>query len=613
MLQPINVTLSESEFLRRYQLNEKYLLSLSSDNLVRNYLFQAGLWSWSGSSSTTIDLEEFTENPADWHWGWESITSEIRGHFLGHWLAAASQVVACNGNPQLRGKIDYIVDQLARCQQQQNDGWAAAIPREAMTRMALGENVWAPHYTLHKLLMGLIAVHIHTANPRALPVAERMADWLLAWSDDFDETAMDDILDYETGGMLEVWADLYALTGAEKYQVLIRRYTRRRFFDALLRGEDVLTNKHANTQIAEILGAERVWETTGDAWYREVSDAFWHQAVELRGTYITGGVSCGELWMPPGSLASRLGETQEHCVVYNMIRLAHKRLARTGDPSLGDFIEKNLYNGILAQQHRWSGMVTYFLGMGPGSRKRWGSPTRHFWCCHGTLVQAHADLPGWILLGDDHQLLLAQYIPCTAIVTLGGHEIRLCLHADNQQGAGPITRSSAAGKRQIQRVDVSPLPPHRPECWRFTLQITCQAPTTFTLRLRRPDWTAGEMQVLVDGERADIPENGVSGEVALCRDWESNHIDILIPKSLRTEPLAGDESLFGFMDGPLVLAALTGTPYAPGGSPCDCLQPHDERHHSFWNEGYYIDRGGVRFIPLLQITDELYTVYFPRE
>ena len=618
MLTEQRVELSESEFLRRYHLNEKYLLSLTSENLLRGYLFQSGLWSWSGSASTTIDLEEFIDNPTDWHSGWESLTSELRGHFLGHWLSAASRTVAVTGQAELRGKLEYIIDRLAVCQSSQDDGWLAAIPREMMFRMAQGKSAWAPHYTLHKLLMGLLDCYTLLNVKKALDIAERLADWLYRWSDNFSQTEMDDILDYETGGMLEVWADLYQLTAQQKYLILIKRYTRRRFFNALLAGDDVLSNKHANTQLVEILGAERVWAVTGDEEYRQVADAFWSQLFEQRQPYITGGYSCGELWTPPGDLSARLGETQEHCVVYNLIRLAYKRLLRTADSRLADFIEKNIYNGMLAQQHPYSGMVSYFLGMGPGSHKRWGSPTRHFWCCHGTLVQAQAYLP-WLILQKDvpqRRLYLTQYIPFNTTCYLGEDAIRVSLSADNQHGAGPIARSNAKGKREIQRVDLPAIPFHRPDKWRFVLQVTCQQPTAFAVHLRLPAWAAGALTATIAGVSCTLQRDDCAGQYIIERHWHDDEVIIDIPKKLTLEYLAGSTSLAGITDGPIVLAALTKVPFRIPTQPADFLTAHNERHHSYWNEGQYVtsgDRPGVIFVPLMNITDQPYTVYFPCE
>ena len=154
--------------------------------------------------------------------------------------------------------------------------------------------------------MGLFDMYAVAGNEQALDILVRFARWFHRWTQDFTREQMDDILDFETGGMLEVWANLYGVTGNESHRDLIDRYDRPRFFDRLLAGDDVLTNKHANTQIPEILGAARAYEVTGDERWRRIVEAFWKSAGTERGTYCTGGGSCGEIWQPPFALAARL-------------------------------------------------------------------------------------------------------------------------------------------------------------------------------------------------------------------------------------------------------------------------------------------------------------------
>ena len=130
--------------------------------------------------------------------------------------------------------------------------------------------------------------------------------------------------------MLEVWADLYGISGDKEHLALIRRYDRRRLFDPLLAGEDVLTNMHANTTIPEALGAARAWEVTGEERWRRIVEAYWRCAVDDRGYFCTGGQTNGEFWTPPHELSARLGDkTQEHCTVYHMMRLAEYLLHRS--------------------------------------------------------------------------------------------------------------------------------------------------------------------------------------------------------------------------------------------------------------------------------------------
>jgi len=405
---------------QRAALNRRYMLSLKSEDLLQNHLMEAGLW-------MPRDL------PLEAHGGWESPTCQLRGHFLGHWLSAAAHAWANTADAELKGKADFIVSELARCQAENGNGWVGSFPEKYLDWAARGKKVWAPHYTIHKTLMGLVEMATLGGNPQALRVLELAARWFTRWTAQFSRDQMDDLLDVETGGMLEVWANLYALTGEAEHLELMRRYDRPRLFEPLLAGADPLTNKHANTTIPEIHGAARAWEVTGQERYRRIVDAYWKQAVTLRGMYATGGQTDDEVWSPPKQLAARLGhQTQEHCVVYNMMRLAEYLYRWTGEAHYADYWERNLVNGILAQQHPVTGMVAYYLPMRSGSVKQWGTPKRDFWCCHGTLVQAHTIHPEHMFYTNDNGLAVAQWLPSSADWQTSGVPVTVTLTADPQ-------------------------------------------------------------------------------------------------------------------------------------------------------------------------------------
>jgi DUF1680 family protein len=188
-------------------------------------------------------------------------------------------------------------------------------------RLAAGKAVWAPQYVAHKTLMGLVDVVRDLGDRRALKIAVNAASWFDAWSSGMDRERFTDLLDIETGGMIEVWADLLELcadepcaddvAGVELFARLLERYRHSRFFDPLVAGHDVLTNGHANTTIPEVLGAARAYEVTGDARWRAVVEAYWRSAVTDRGAFCTGGQSAGEIWTPPFEFAARRGDKNQ--------------------------------------------------------------------------------------------------------------------------------------------------------------------------------------------------------------------------------------------------------------------------------------------------------------
>lgn len=364
--------LERGVFEDRRRLNRDYLVSLRESALLQNHYIEAGI------GSQLWHLQPSRDSAAarglDRHWGWETPGALLRGHFLGHWMSAAAREVAVTGDAELRAKLDTVLNELERCQRESDGEWVWAIPPAFLSHLENGRSVWAPQYNMHKTLMGLVDVHRDLGDERALEMAKRATQPLLRWVRSLDDDAFQAILEVETGGMLEVWADLLEATSDPIYRELLERYYRKSLFDGLLAGHDMLTNMHANTTIPEILGAARAYEVTGDEVWRRLVEAYWDWAVVRRGTFCTGGQTSGEIWTPPFEFAARRGEkTQEHCGVYNMIRLADVLLRWTGDLSYADYIERNLYNGILAQQNSRTGMVAYFLPLEGGAQKAWGA------------------------------------------------------------------------------------------------------------------------------------------------------------------------------------------------------------------------------------------------
>jgi len=270
------VKLLPSLFQQRFAVNRRHLLSLRNENLLQNFYSEAGLW---GPA----------RQPEGCHWGWESPTCQLRGHFLGHWLSAAARIYAATKDSEIKEKADRIVAELARCQRENGGEWAGSIPEKYLNWIARGKAVWAPHYTVHKTLMGLYEMAALAGSEEALDILLKWAKWFHRWSGQFSREKMDDILDHETGGMLEVWANLYGLTGKQEHLELVQRYDRPRLFQPLLDGNDALTNLHANTTIPEAQGAARAYEVTGDERWRNIVEAYWKCAVTDRGTFCTGG------------------------------------------------------------------------------------------------------------------------------------------------------------------------------------------------------------------------------------------------------------------------------------------------------------------------------------
>ncbi len=598
-----DVRLTGGLFHARAALNRAYVFSLQSRNLLQNYLLEAGLTQWTiGNSPPGPGGDE-----EDRHWGWEAPTCQVRGHFLGHWLSAAAQMYATTGDPELKLKADGIVAELARCQEKHGTGWCAPFPEKYMDWLAQGTPTWAPQYVHHKALMGLHDMYTLAENEQALAVAGEFADWFHRWSGQFSREQMDDILDVETGGMLEAWADLHGTTHEQKYLDLIERYTRHRLFDALLAGRDVLTNVHANTTIPEAQGAARCYEVTGDERWRSIVEAYWKSAVTDRGAFCTGGQTSGEIWTPPFAFAARRGDkNQEHCTVYNMIRLAEYLFRWTGDPSYADYIERNLYNGILAQQNPVTGMISYFLPLEAGAHKRWGSPTHDFWCCHGSLVQAHSMHNTLAYYGDDEGYRVAQYMPSEMTGEWGGTGVMIRQDFDPRNSPLPSADDSNAPWEGAV---------NRPSSWLVRLNVKCESSVEFSLKLRLPEWLSDQATVWVNGERQE-PQAQAPGFECIQRVWNEDTVVLELPKTITASPIPDEPDTVAFLDGPVVLAGLCDREIALTGDreePSSMLAPDNEREWGNWLSGYRTigQANSLRFKPLHEVVDEAYTLYFP--
>jgi DUF1680 family protein len=164
-----SVRLLPGLFKDRSGVNRRYMLSLSTPNLLQNFYMEAGLWAP-------------RNKPEDGHWGWESPTCQLRGHFLGHWLSAAAHLYTASGDQEIKGKADYIVSELARCQMENGGEWAGSIPEKYLGWAARGKEVWAPHYTIHKTLMGLYDMYAWAGNQQALDILVKWARWFYRWT-----------------------------------------------------------------------------------------------------------------------------------------------------------------------------------------------------------------------------------------------------------------------------------------------------------------------------------------------------------------------------------------------------------------------------------------------
>lgn len=600
MLKPAekgSVKILPGVFRERMDVNRQYLLELDTNCLLQNFYLEAGI---------ILPGLQVVDNPetANLHWGWEAPTCQLRGHFLGHWISAAAKLIAADGEPELRVKLDNIVSELARCQELNGGEWVGSIPEKYFTRLIKNQYIWSPQYVMHKTIVGLSDAYIYAGNTQALDILSHLSDWYITWTEKAAETNPHAVYAGEEAGMLEVWAQLYQLTKDEKYLTLAKRYADAGLFRKLKEGKDSLTNCHANASIPFTHGAAKMYEITGDSDWLEVIKLFWKVAVTDRGMFSTTGMNAGEFWVPPHMQGHFLGSSdQEFCTVYNMVRTASYLLKYTGEAQYADYIERALYNGFLAQQNAQTGMPAYFLPLGAGSRKKWGTKTRDFWCCHGTMVQAQTLYPELVWFTDGDKITAAQYIPSEFTAEMNGANVTV------SQTTGMKYYNDQAFFDEKDDGQMSR--------WLLKFSVKCDKPVRFTLSLRVPEWAKGVV-LEVNGKNTAAPVK--DGWLDITADWQNDSVQVFFPSELRAETLPDMPELMSVVDGPIVLAGITGSDCGITGADKLNEQFMPQREHTYgtfpWRQNSWRTRNqpqSVMFRPLYEVTDEEYTVYFTKK
>lgn len=578
-------------FKERSDVNRAYLMELKNEDLLQNFYLEACI-------RTDRDVTEM-------HLGWESPTCQLRGHFLGHWLSAASMLIAQNGDRELKAKLDNIIDELERCQKLNGGRWVGSIPERYFELLEKNAYVWSPQYTMHKTLLGLYHSAMYAKNEKALEILSNAADWYIEWTEKMEKVNPHAVYSGEEGGMLEVWAGLYEYTHDERYFTLAQRYSHPSIFKKLTDGGDPLSNCHANASIPWAQGAAKMYEITEDSKWLEIVKKFWKCAVYDRESFCTGGQNSGEFWIPPHKLGMFIGErTQEFCTVYNMVRLADYLYRFTGESEYLDYIEKNLYNGFLAQQNKFTGMPAYFLPMKSGSVKKWGSKTHDFWCCHGTTVQAHTVYPMlcWYEDTENDRLVVGQYI-----------------NSEYKRSENVTVTQSIDMKYYNDGASFDEHDDSRMSRWYLKLNVNAKTPEKFTLSLRVPNWTVGEPEVHINGEKFD--GKAENGYLNIERTWENDTINFHFTAALTMSSLPDMPQLTAFSEGPIVLAGLCSFDKGitmENDDPESALAYTIEHTYSTfpWQQSVYRTVNqpeNFDLVPLYDVTDEPYTVYFTKK
>jgi DUF1680 family protein len=460
--------------------------------------------------------------------GWEKPDCELRGHFVGHYLSACALSYSSTGDKDLKARGEYLVAELAKCQQRLQGGYLSAFPIEYFDRLSARQKVWAPFYTVHKIMAGMLDMHEHCGSAQALSVLNGMADWADRWSGSLSEEHMQMVLDTEYGGIGETLYSLSALTGEDRFARAGDRFIKKRFFNPLAMRRDELRGLHVNTHIPQVIAAARRYEISGDQRLHDVAEYFWQTVAETR-TYVTGGTSNNEGWLVgPNQLAAelKLGDaTNECCCCYNMLKLTRKLYEWTADPRLFDYYERALLNHRLGTINP-EGQAQYYLGVVPGSWRTFGTKYDSFWCCTGTAAEEYSKLNDSIYFHDADGIFVNLFI--ASELNWAERNFRL-----RQETAFPAGAAA-------------------------TLVIDAAQPAPLTLRIRIPQWANGS-SVKINGSPSEVSA-APGSYLSIARTWtKGDRVEITLPMLLHSESMADDHSLRAFMYGPLVLAGQLGS------------------------------------------------------
>ncbi|MBZ5584129.1 MAG: glycoside hydrolase family 127 protein, partial [Acidobacteriia bacterium] len=520
------VRLLPGVFKDAQEWNRGYMQRLEADRLLYNFRQNAGL--------PVGEAKPFGgwEAPADGQRG-----TELRGHFTGHFLSASALLYASTGDHEAKGKADVVVEELAKCQSRLGGGYLSAFPTELFDRLdrntAPGGNrrelPWAPFYTIHKIMAGLLDMYQLAGSKRALEVVQGMAGWADQWSGSQTEEHMQQILEVEFGGMAETLYNLAAATNDEKWARAGDRYTKKRFFNPLASRRDELRGLHVNTHIPQVIGAARRYEISGDMRFHDVADFFWWEVTSAR-TYVTGGTSNGESWQSqPRQLGAELKmsvATAECCCNYNMLKLTRHLYSWKPDPRYFDFYERSMLNHRLGTIRPEKGYTQYYLSLTPGAYKTFNTEDRSFWCCTGTGVEEYAKLVDSIYWRDSQGLYVNQFIASE----LDWPEKGLKLRQETKFPDAPNT----------------------------ALLVTASKPVAMAIRLRVPSWLKSSPTVKLNG-RALEASAAPGSYFTLNRTWKTgDRIEMALPMELSIEAMPDEPQTQAVLYGPLVLAGDLG-------------------------------------------------------
>jgi hypothetical protein len=438
--------------------------------------------------------------------------------------------------------MDYMLSELKACQEANTKnnadwgaGYAGGFPNSKKLwsafktgNFSIYNSSWAPFYNLHKMYAGLRDAWLYCGNEDAKVMFLKFCDWGINITSALSDEQMQQMLNMEHGGMDEVFADAFQMTGDEKYLTAAKRYSHRMFLDPLSQGIDMLDNKHANTQIPKFIGFERIAELSHDAKYGKAGSFFW-ETVTTNRSLAFGGNSRREHFPSKTSCIDfvNVNDGPESCNSYNMLKLTEDLFRVHPSAKYADYYERTIYNHILSTQHPEHGGYVYFTPARPRHYRVYSAPNEAMWCCVGTGMENHGKYNQFIYTHSKDSLFLNLFIASELNWKEKGVKIK-------QETVFPYEEQTK-------------------------LTITKGA-SSFKLLVRYPAWVSkGALKIAVNGK--DVTYTGLpSSYVCIDRKWEKGDvIQITLPMHNTIEHLPNVPEYIALMHGPILLGAKTGT------------------------------------------------------
>ena len=515
-----DVTLLDGPLKKARDLNIKVLLQYDNDRLLAPFLKEAGL-----------------KPKGELYPNWAGLDGHVGGHYL-----TALAMNAATGSKECRERMEYWISELQACADanaknhpEWGKGYIGGVPGSDRIWSAYKKGnfgpysgAWVPFYNVHKVYAGLRDAWVYCGNEQAKKLFLGLCDWAIDLTSGLTDAQVERTLHTEHGGMNEVLADAYAITGDKKYLDVAKRFSHKRLLLPLSQRQDCLDNMHANTQVPKVVGFERIAELTDDEAYHNASAYFWDIVTGER-TLAFGGNSRREHFPSKEACQDFVTDIDgpETCNTNNMLKLSEELHRRNPEARYADFYELATFNHILSSQHPEHGGYVYFTSARPRHYRNYSAPNEAMWCCVGTGMENHGKYGQFVYTKKADNLFVNLFVASE----LNWKERGIVLR---QETGFPYTETS---------------------------KITIvQGKGQFTLQVRYPGWVKPDaFKVKVNGKPVTIV-TGPSSYVAISRQWKKGDVvELTFPMQNSVKYLPNLPQYIALMHGPIMLAMKTGT------------------------------------------------------